>query len=97
MSSEPADELISAIKKGDYQAFTSVLGNGVDINYSDEIGWTPLFYAVAEGDLRMSYDLLRRGASIEHKDYSGWSVLGHATLDGNDDICKLLTTGSAFI
>ncbi len=83
-------KLVRTINQADYTGFTATLPLVSDVNFSDEIGWTPIFYAVNEGDVRMTSALLKRGARVDIRDNAGWTPIAHAKLDGNESIRLML-------
>ncbi|MGN6570833.1 MAG: ankyrin repeat domain-containing protein [Pseudolabrys sp.] len=83
-------QFVRAISSGDSKKFIDLLNSGIDVNFRDDVGWSPLFHAVAAGDPMMVGTLLKRGADPSVIDNSGWTPRGHARLDANKEICQLL-------
>jgi ankyrin repeat protein len=57
-------QLISAVKDGDIATVKEVIESGVEVNQSDEQGWTPLNWAAGKGDLDMVKLLVASGADV---------------------------------
>jgi hypothetical protein len=56
--------LIDAVKAGDYDKTSALIGEGANVNQQDKQGWTPLNFAAGIGNLAMVKLLVDRGADI---------------------------------
>jgi len=64
---------------------------GMDINYCDENGMTPLHWAVAVGNINsVSLLLQNRQVNINQQDFLGCSALHYAANSGNYNLTALL-------
>ncbi|MFC1659152.1 ankyrin repeat domain-containing protein [Pseudomonadota bacterium] len=84
---ETDESLISAARRGDLTAVRRILV--LDVNYSDEHGWTALMYAVKGGHDEVVKYLMRRGAHFDQPDSSGWTPLMRAAREGHNEIVQI--------
>jgi uncharacterized protein len=56
--------LIEAVKVGDPTLIQQILASGVDVNQTDEQGWTPLNWAAGKGDINAVSLLVEKGADV---------------------------------
>ncbi len=68
----PNQDLLKAVKSGNANAATAALNAGADVNFKDELGRTPLFYAAARGNIALAKLLVAKKASPNIMDSSGW-------------------------
>lgn len=73
-----------------YNAFVGCLGtvkdlikSGADVNYQNNCGETPLFFATSDGDLKIVKELLEAGADVTIRNKYGDTALKSATRRGN--------------
>lgn len=67
--------LIDAIQTKNIPRFISLINEGVDIEFEDEDGNTPLFYAVQKNNPEMIQVLINNGADINHENHQGLTPL----------------------
>ncbi|PCH33866.1 ankyrin [Wolfiporia cocos MD-104 SS10] len=79
---------------GDTQQLLSFLGahHEVDVNETDENGYTPLHLACDRGHTKVVELLLSRGADPSIKDPDGLTALELAEISGHDTIMSILKT-----
>lgn len=53
----------------------AIIKHGVDVNFTDAEGNTPLILVSAHGDRDMAYVLLEHGANLDAKNHSGTTAL----------------------
>ncbi|MGF1463253.1 MAG: ankyrin repeat domain-containing protein [Maricaulaceae bacterium] len=61
-----------------------------DLEITDEMGWTPVFYGVASGRHEATQVLLEAGANPLHLDVVEWDALMHAELNGDTKMVSLI-------
>ena len=83
------NKLLKAAEKGDANKVAKFIKKGADVNFSDNVGWTPLFRAAQKGHVEVVKMLLDAGAEIE-KTTSGITPLCWAADSGKTDVVKLL-------
>jgi ankyrin repeat protein len=66
------------------------LKKGVDINKSDNHGWTPLHISCENGYLEIVKLLIENGVDINKFDNDGWTSLHTSCENGHLEIVKLL-------
>ena len=82
--------LIKAARDGDRETIRSLVEKGVDVNATDEQGWTPLNWAAGGGDVETIQLLLEAGASITNTGRDKRSPYMIALAAGNADAARLL-------
>ena len=71
-----------ATQQQDLQLVRILLKSGLDINYQDELGITPLYIAIVQRNYEMVLVLLQSGASTSLKTLSGTSIAQIARVQG---------------
>jgi ankyrin repeat protein len=61
--------LYVAIEGGNIQEVNNALQAGVDINYTNELGFTPLYIAILEGHMEVAKKLVACGAKVQDNLY----------------------------
>jgi len=89
-SSSSGKQLTDACEKGDLATVRKLLDKGVDVNWKDELGFTPLSWASGYGHVQIVKLLLDRGAQINMQDNNGWTALMDASDYGRVDCARLL-------
>jgi ankyrin repeat protein len=89
-SSSGTDRLMRASYAGDSEEVTGILESGVDVNYIDPRGWTPLLRATQRGHHTLSQLLIQRGANVEATDQRGRTPLLRVAQYGNAETARLL-------
>lgn len=79
-----------AAYRGHKELIKFFLEDGIDINYSDELGYTALMLAAAKGHREIVELLFEKDAIVNQKDVSGSTALFHAAAKGNAEVVKLL-------
>lgn len=74
-----------------------LISKGVDVNWADRHGWTPLMYAAHHGDVEMVEILLNAGADVNKASAEGRTALFYAKGQGKEraKIVELLKTKGA--
>ena len=81
---------LKSAEAGDRAAVTLFLGSGVDVNTSDERGWTPLMISSFNGNGEIAEILVQSGADVHAKDNAGYSPMHWAAYSGYYKVIKLL-------
>ncbi len=68
-----------------------VLKSGIDINVSDERGWTALMHAVKNGNLKTAKYLVEAGANTQVRAHDGTTAASLAYDSENNELIQLLT------
>jgi ankyrin repeat protein len=82
--------LMRAIRNGDFKTSARLVGQGANVNSTDEQGMTPLMVAVATGQLRIAKFLLDKGAKVDTKNKKGYTALMYVPGTGNIKMADLL-------
>eukprot|EP01036_Dinobryon_divergens_P032240 gene32240-41786_t len=69
----------------------------IDVNATDEGGWTALMYSIHRGQVETVKLLLDRGANVDARNVDGWSPLWIAAHYGHVEILKMLLAKGAKI
>lgn len=77
------------------QTVKALLGNGADINASDQSGNRPLWYAVSGANASMTTWLIAHGADVAATDSDGDTALHLAASLGNEAVLEVLLKGKA--
>jgi len=84
------DRIEKIVYDNDLEALKEELKNGMDINFQNKYGWTPLHMAIRRDRRAMVEYLLEQGADIDRIDGAGWTPLMEAVMDDMPELCKLL-------
>jgi len=93
----PILKLMKSIQVCDYQAALQLIDSGVDLNFEDERGHTPLALAITFGENSVIRELLTHGADpnrTSRKTSRGTALMG-AALTGNLEGTRLLLENGA--
>lgn len=80
---------------GNVECVQLLLSAGVDVNASDEEGWTALMGASMYGGPDVVRELLTHGANVNARDSQGRTPLSLAISAGHEDIAELLKKAGA--
>jgi len=69
----------------------ALIAAGVDIDETDDIGWTPLLHAIEYGHETTVQILTDAGADINKASHSGWTPMLLTRKKGYDKILKGIT------
>lgn len=95
---EPISELILAAGDGDTRVVNALLDRGVDVNATDSLGFTSLYFAARYGHTDTVKLLLARGADVTAKSsWGGYTALMAAITSGKIIIIKDLLDAGAEI
>lgn len=72
------DDIIRACAVGDVQYVKECLSQGINPNYVDRNGWTPLNCAVENEQKEIAELLLKNGADVNFYPAGGWTALHQA-------------------
>ncbi|KAJ6824327.1 serine/threonine-protein kinase STY8-like isoform X1 [Iris pallida] len=87
--------LMYATNEGDLDGIRELLDSGVDVNFTDIDGRTPLHVAACQGRPGVVELLLQRGAKVDVADRWGSTPLADAIHYENHDVIKLLEKNGA--
>lgn len=90
-----AQNLLEALKTGVTERVKYFLDAGADVDFADEGGCTPLFWAAKTGKAEICKMLIKVGADVNAMNGSGWRPLSIAAVNGHLEICKLLIDAGA--
>lgn len=82
--------LFKAIRYQNIPVIQSLIRNGVDVNWTNRDGWSPLLDNIHLENIEMVRLLLMEKVEIDQADYSGLTPLMLAAYNGNYEIVKLL-------
>ena len=91
------EKLRAASEKGDLAEVRRLLNEGVDVNCTNDIGWTALLEASYYGHVDIVKALLEKNAKIDLQDNYGNTALTYASNNGYVDIVNLLKAVRTFI
>lgn len=89
------DELIKAAEQSDLGAINRALDTGIDVNGTDNEGWTALGTAASFGTLKAVQLLLSRGANVDGRHGDGRTPVFRAAASGSLEIARLLVERGA--
>lgn len=89
--------LIEAAEAGDIKLVKSLLDQGADVNYQNELGKTALIFAAYNGHEKVVELLLMNGARIDQVNYSGNTALILSAAKGYKKIVETLLKNGAKI
>lgn len=87
--------LISFIKEGNYEKCRSLIEEGIEINFKNENGETPLHLATKLELSEICSILIQKKADLNAKDKEGNTPLHLAALSDSEEMCKLLLKNGA--
>jgi len=93
----PDLDIIDAAGMGNLDAIKQRLAEGVDVNYDDGKGYTPLLMAAMYGRTKAVIYLIEAGADVNLVTSTGLSPILAASQYGKDDIVKTLVEAGADI
>jgi hypothetical protein len=96
-SGSPYDDIVAAVRMGDYTAVQDFIYAGADINTGDSIGWTPLHITSNSGYKRIAEFLITKGADVNARGKYDWTPLHVASNYGCVGVAGLLLLGGADI
>ncbi|MEK6982505.1 MAG: ankyrin repeat domain-containing protein [Candidatus Micrarchaeota archaeon] len=88
-------EIIASAEAGNILGIKRALKNGVDVDWKDSTGGTPLIKATETGQIEAIKFLLKNGADINAQNNGGTTALIMATMIGDSKIVKLLIENGA--
>ena len=89
------EKLIRAVLDCNIFKVSFLLGEGVNVNYKDKLGYTPLMYAVSNGFYFITKMLIEAGSNIEETNERGFTALALAKFNGNLEIYNVLKEENA--
>ena len=87
---KPTKSLHQAVIDKDVEQVQLNISAGANVNATDAMGYTPLFYAAQNGQEDVAELLIAGGANINVKDRTGNTPLHYAAVSGHYDVCRLL-------
>ncbi len=91
------EPLLCIAISGSKEAMSFLLDNGVDPNYSDDKGCTPLAYAAWKGNLELAKLLVRKGAKLDFVGKTGDVALAYCAAYGSPEGVAFLVENGASI
>lgn len=91
---ENQEKFLDAVQRADEGRLISYLNRGIDPNFSDSVGHTPLMIASINDYANIAKLLLKRGAKKEACDSTDWTAREHALFNGSSSVLKLLNNKS---
>lgn len=89
-------DFLKAIESGNFKAVSAEIKNGVDVNYVDDRGTSPLHIAAQNNQIEIVEKLLESGADVNAlTKHDGWSALHFAATRGYNEIVKILIDAGA--
>ena len=89
-TSEEAQELIDAVRRGDIEIVKLLIKEGADVNARDKYGGTALMAAANNGHTEIAKILIGRGAKVDAVDHSHRTALLFAATGPFPETVKLL-------
>jgi len=90
MSSKEFETLEKIVYDNDLEALKEALKNGMNVDFQNEHGWTPLHMAIRRDRRDMVAYLVEQGADIDKVDGVGWTPLMEAVMDDMPELCAFL-------
>lgn len=87
--------LLTAAKMGNMATLQQGLNDKLDINFSNDAGWTPLIWAAAADQEEAVAFLITNGANVNAANDQGTTALHQAAYLGSAQLVKLLLAGGA--
>lgn len=88
-------KLLRAIRRGDSKGVQALLLADITLNWYDENGCSPFFYAIHGRQFDIAEKLLERNADIDFPGPHGWAPLFWAAFNGHADIVAFLVAHGA--
>ena len=94
LATQRNDDLVQAVKNGQFNAMVSLLAEGTDKNFQeDSTGSSLLSLAAQENQLQIVKHLLEIGASVHTRDSNGGTALFGPATNGFTECTELLIRG----
>jgi len=91
-------KLRESVNSGNVEQVRQVLADGVNVDYTDEDGMTPLQHAAYKGSLELCEMLLAHGADVNYSAHeNGYTALMFAALSGKKDVVRVLLEHDACV
>lgn len=87
---DAAMALLKALMAGEVKTAKALIASGVDVNFVDKVGNTPLFLATRWGHTKTAQHLIKAHANVNYVNKDGLTALMLASILRNTDIAKLL-------
>jgi len=89
------DMFCNAALSGDVGTVQNLLGQGINVNCSQQGGWTALMNATLQGHAQVVDTLIRSGANLDIKDLGGFTALMYAASYRRYPIAEALVKAGA--
>jgi len=91
-------KLRESVNSGNVDQVRQILADGVNVDYVDEDGMTPLQHTAYKGNLELCEMLLSHGSDVNYSAHdNGYTPLMFAALSGKKDVVKLLLEHNACV
>jgi len=91
-------KLLESVNSGNMDQVRQVLADGVNVDYVDEDGMTPLQHAAYKGNRELCEMLLAHGADVNYSAHeNGYTALMFAALSGKKDVVRVLLEHDACV
>lgn len=87
--------LMQAAHEGDLQSVATLLGSEVEVDQTDNFGWTALRFAARNGHADVVEALMAKGAEINSASATGRTPLMSAAGNGHEQVVRLLADSGA--
>jgi len=95
---EYGKKLRESVNSGNVDHVRQMLANGVNVDYADDDGMTPLQHAAYKGNLELCEMLLAHGADVNYSAHEhGYTALMFAALSGKKNVVKILLEHDACV
>ena len=91
----PDTTIVEASKNGRINIVKILIAKGVDINTTDDVGYTSISYAALKGHIEIVDLLVGYGADVNIRNHWGGTALVQAVFFGHIDIAKILIDNGA--
>lgn len=87
--------LMKASSDGNDAQIQGLLSSGIDVNETNNYGWTALTHAARSGNIATAKLLIEKGATVDAADDTGWTPLLRAAQKGHTEMVKFLVENGA--
>jgi len=84
-----------AAENGNYEAVRDLVSAGANVNFADDLGWTPILFAAKNGNYEAVRDLVSAGANVNVANNRGQTPILFAAENGNYEAVRDLVSAGA--